>query len=102
MNGVESAFFATATRIVDDAFPVWVAVEFRDVNGVAHTLIDKAPVFGVDERKLSAPVLVECEILGREGTEGVRISTAKPLGIETDDGLHEFTISCSSLPDSQS
>jgi hypothetical protein len=92
-------------RLVDDAQPGWVACEFGDAEGRRHTLIDKVPIFtgvmldGTSVYPQSGEVA--CEILGEwkdaRGRNIVRISTDRPYGITSNEGLREFVVLSSQL-----
>jgi hypothetical protein len=64
---------------------------------------DKVPIFTVEtlnaESKYPTPGVVRCEIVERlqdeKGRELVRICTEKPDGIESTEGLREFTVAAS-------
>ena len=80
-----TAIAATATRCVDDAFPVWIEVEFTDADGATVTLIDKPPVFGVDYGPATdypAPVSVDCEVLRYESPEVVVVALCHDVSQE--------------------
>ena len=87
-------------RFVDSHQPGWVECEFLDARGRRHVIKEKVPV--VTRRDLDADSdyptqgSVACEILNRyrdeNGQECVRLTTARPLGIETNEGLSEFTV----------
>jgi hypothetical protein len=87
-------------RFVDSAFPGWVECEFVDAAGCLHVLKDKVPIFTVGDldadSKYPAPGIVRCEIAERYKNEKgqllVRVSTIKPDGIESTEGLSEFTV----------
>ena len=87
-------------RFVDDSQPGWVACEFEDAEGRRHTLVDKVPIFA--DRILNASSVypqtgsARCEIFRRWKDRGARelvhISTARPDGIESTEGLSEFVV----------
>jgi hypothetical protein len=92
-------------RFVDPSQPGWVECEFVDAGGRTHVLKDKVPIFSVEDldagdsypRPGSAP----CEILGRwqdHDERGlVRITTATPCDIESNEGLSEFVVLAEAL-----
>ena len=90
-------------RFVDSSFPGWVECALVDAAGRRHILKDKAPVFTVEDldadSKYPTPGFVACEVLERyhdeRGQELVRVSTAKPYGVESTEGVSEFTVSAS-------
>jgi hypothetical protein len=92
-------------RFVDDAQPGWVACEFQDAEGVCHTLIDKVPIFteAALDRASTYPDSgdVSCQILGSwmdtQGRNLVRITTEKPDGVNSTEGLCEFVVLSSQL-----
>jgi len=87
-------------RFVDDDQPGWVACEFVDAEGRRHELIDKVPIFSdvmLDETSTYPQAgVARCTILGRwsdvNSRELVRVSTVKPDGIESTEGLSEFVV----------
>ncbi len=93
------------SRDVDATFPGWVECELVDAAGHCHTLRDKVPIFTVDDlgsdSRYPAPGIVACEVLERyldeKGRELARIGTIKPWGIESTEGLCEFTVLASRL-----
>ncbi|MFI9635851.1 hypothetical protein ACIHAX_24490 [Nocardia sp. NPDC051929] len=61
-----------AVRWVSDTQPGVIAVEFTDVDGVTHTLIDKLPIFGVSDdlgpdSVYPVPVEIGVELVERVG-----------------------------------
>ncbi|NIK56953.1 hypothetical protein [Kribbella shirazensis] len=86
---------AKATRWVsDEPVPGWVEVEFRDADGVSHTLADKAPIFSTDltrVREYPVDVLVACEVVAVHG-DRIRITTERPWGVCTVEGRTEFVV----------
>ena len=87
-------------RFVDDAQPGWIACEFVDAEGRRHELIDKVPIFSdvmLDETSTYPQAGgARCTILDRwsdvNSRELVRVSTVKPDGIESSEGLSEFVV----------
>jgi hypothetical protein len=87
-------------RIVDESQPGWVACEFTDAEGRRHTFEDKVPLFSEEtllaKLSLPRPGIVRCEELQRwrdaKGRELVRVSTSRPDGMESTEGLSEFTV----------
>jgi hypothetical protein len=94
-------------RYVDDSFPGWVASEFVDSDGARHTLVDRWPIFTTDildetstyPRPGRAPCKVMSRYLDDRGREIARISIARPVAMESTDGLSEFTVLSSQLSD---
>jgi len=86
-----------------------VECELIDADGRLHVIRDKVPIFTTElldaESKYPTPGVLRCEIVGglqdRNGRELVRICTEKPDGIESTEGVREFTISASLLKTSQ-
>jgi len=87
-------------RFVDDAQPGWVSCEFEDAEGRRHEFIDKVPIFSdvmLDETSTYPHAGgARCTILGQwsdvNSRELVRVSTVKPDGIESTEGLSEFVV----------
>jgi len=87
-------------RFVDDSFPGWVECELVDASCRHHVLRDKVPIF--TDEMLDAdseyPTMGKspCEVLERfqdaTGRELVRVSTEKPFGIDSAEGLSEFIV----------
>lgn len=94
---------------VNEGFPGWVACEFVDVEGRNHTLVDKVPLFSTEDLDATSlyPQLgtVRCEILTQmkdtQGREVVRLTTARPDGVESTEGLSEFVVFASQLSTTQ-
>jgi hypothetical protein len=92
-------------RFVSDHQPGWIAGEFVDAEGRRHSVVDKVPILGFDYLDASSqfpqPGVARCEVLERFrdalGRELVRISLARPDGIESTDGLSEFVVLCVQL-----
>jgi hypothetical protein len=92
-------------KFVDGSFPGWVACEFVDANAALHTIVDKLPIFTgeVFDATSSYPQAgrAPCEVLKRwrdsGGRELVRITTARPVGMESTGGLSEFVVSAEQL-----
>jgi hypothetical protein len=92
-------------RFVDSSQPGWVECEFVDAEGRRHVFKNKVPIFTVEdlgaESKYPTPGVVCCEVLERyqneKGHETARVTTAEPKGIESTEGLCEFTVPASLL-----
>jgi hypothetical protein len=90
-------------RFLDSRQPGWVACEFTDAAGRCHTLEDKVPMFAGATLDAKAaypkPGFVRCEEMRRwrdeRGREVVRISTMRPDGLASTEGVSEFTVLCS-------
>lgn len=80
--------------------PGIVAAEFTDAAGRRHTLVDKVPIFCGAELDAASAYPCEggaaCEVLARwedaHGRALARISTVRPDGIESVEGLSEFVV----------
>lgn len=87
-------------KFVDDTQPGVLACEFSDASGRRHTLIDKIPIFTLENlgpsSKYPQDGLVRCELLSRwrdhDGRELLRITIARPDDVESTDGLSEFVV----------
>lgn len=92
-------------RFVNESQPGWLECEFLDANGRKHTLIDKVPVFLCEDLDRSSqyprPGTVRCEVISQwrdnDGRELARISTARPDGVDSTEGLSEFVVFCNQL-----
>ena len=93
-----------AVRIVrfvsDDPQPGIVACEFMDAEGRVHTFIDKAPIFTAQNLDAASfypqPGSAACEVLARwqnaKGQELARVTTTRPIEIQSTEGLSEFVV----------
>ena len=87
-------------RFVDDHQPGWVEFGFVDAEGRQHRFIDKIVIFTADllDRGSAYPQSgsVRCEVLAEwrdaSGRQLVRVSTSRPDGIESIDGVSEFLV----------
>jgi hypothetical protein len=97
-------------RFVHSHQPGWVECEFDDAEGRRHTIMDNVPILTLEnldaDSRYPRPGIVRCFVLNRyqndKGEELVRIGTGKPDGIESKEGLSEFTVPASritSVPD---
>jgi hypothetical protein len=91
-------------RLIEDGQPRVVQTEFMDVTGQMHTFIDKEPIFTEkDSPSNSFPLIgfLRCEVLERwqdsRGQQIAKITTARPDGLVSTDGLTEFVVSVDSL-----
>jgi hypothetical protein len=92
-------------RFVDPDQPGWVECEFVDALGRTHVLRDKVPIFTAEDLwagdNYPQPGFAPCEILTRwrdhAERELVRITTAMPCGIESNEGLSEFVVLADAL-----
>lgn len=97
--------FVKIVRFVDNRFPGWVACEFEDAGGAKHTLIDKVPMFTTETVDANSTYPKEgtapCEVLQRwkdsEGRELARITILRPAGMQSADGIVEFTVVAAQL-----
>src|SRR5262249_13899900 len=87
-------------RFVDEHQPGWVECVFTDAEGRKHKFVDKVPIFSsddLDERSVYPRAGgARCEVLTRwndaDGRELVRVTTARPDGVESTEGLSEFVV----------
>jgi hypothetical protein len=87
-------------RFADSHQPGWVECEFADAEGRRHLIIEKVPVVTAEDldadSKYPKPGTVRCQIIRRyrneKGKEFVCITTDRPFGIESTEGLSEFTV----------
>lgn len=76
-------------------FPGWCKAILTDSNGVEHALVDKFPVFGLEEaevRSLPVEKFIAVEVV-RDLGDIVEIDTTVPHGLETEDGNSRFVVS---------
>jgi hypothetical protein len=100
MNPNAQNLFVQIVRFVDDRFPGWVACEFEDATSVRHVLIDKVPIFTTEALDAGSsfpqPGCSPCEVLARwqdtQGRKLVRVTIARPVGMESTEGLSEFVV----------
>jgi hypothetical protein len=87
-------------RFVDERFPGFVECLFTDADGKDHALVDKALMFTEKDLWIDSQYPesghLRCQILSRSknvaGEELVRITIARPDGLETVNGLTEFEV----------
>jgi hypothetical protein len=95
-------------RWIDDHNPGFVACEFGDAWKRIHTLIDKVPLFTVEDLCASSllprPGGIRCTVLERwrelraeEPGEFVRVYIGYPDNMETTEGLQEFVVQSSNV-----
>jgi hypothetical protein len=88
----------TIDRFISDAQPGWVECRFKDVWGKEFTFEEKVPVIKHLDEKSAYPQMgvIACEVVreweDKSGRKLVTITTDKPWGIETIEGLTEFDI----------
>jgi hypothetical protein len=99
-----SNLLVRVVRLVEDGQPPVVQVEFMDGAGQSHTFVDKEPIFiEKDYQSHSFPriAFVRCEVLEKwqdsRGQDLARITTSRPDGVESTDGLTEFVVTADSL-----
>lgn len=88
------------TRFVDEHQPGIVETQFADANGTVHTLVDKVPIFSLEDLWSNPvypqPGFARCEVLARSqdshGRKLARVTIAKPDGLESMEGLSEFVV----------
>jgi hypothetical protein len=76
-------------RFVDEHQPGFVECEFTDANGTVHTLVDKVPVFSLEDlwndSVYPQPGFARCDVLERSqdsrGHKLARVTIAKPDGL---------------------
>jgi len=87
-------------RFVDEHQPGFVECEFTDATGTVHTLVDKVPIFSLNDlwgdSVYPQPGLIRCEVLEQSqdlrGHRLARVTIAKPDGLESSRGLFEFVV----------
>ncbi len=87
-------------QFVDESQPGWVRAEFLDAAGLKHRVVEKVPVITDKDLWIDSEYpcsgAIGCKILEAfkddEGRKVVRISTQVPWGIESSDGISEFTV----------
>jgi hypothetical protein len=87
-------------RFVDEHQPGFVEAEFADADGTTHTLVDKVPVFSLEDLWSDSvypqPGFARCEVLARledsQGRKLARVTIAKPDSLESTRGLSEFVV----------
>lgn len=92
-------------RFVDDQQPGWVECVFVDAEERKHTFVDKVPIFSTEclDAFSKYPLwgCAACEVVERwkdaHGKELVRVTTARPDGIESTEGLSEFVVLAAQL-----
>lgn len=86
------------TKFITDDQPGFVECTFADAWGRQHTIQDKVPI--VTDKFLDAPSdypqdgIVACEIIreweDKDGRTIFTVTTAKPWGVDTIDGVKQF------------
>ena len=89
-------------RFLDEHQPGGVDVQFSDAVTRTHTFRDKVPIF--TERDLTPasdypqPGVIRCELLSESSDKlSARISTLRPDGLESTEGLSEFLVNSTQL-----
>ena len=98
---------AIVRYVSDEPFPGLVECVLCDADGTSHSIIDKAPVFSVENLTVASVYprvgLIACEVQAEWEDEAGRrlaqIDTAKPWGIEASDGTSRFVVLASALRD---
>jgi len=88
-------------RFVDNHQPGWIEVQFVDIEGKRHSLIDKVPTFVTSgrldpETGYPQPGVIVCTILStsedKNGQTVAHITTTRPYCLESTDGLSAFDV----------
>jgi hypothetical protein len=87
-------------RFLDKHQPGFVECEFTDAEGTVHTLADKVPIFSLEDLSNDSVYpqtgYARCEVLSRsqdpQGHQFVRVTIARPDGLESNRGLSEFVV----------
>jgi hypothetical protein len=95
-------------RFVDDHQPGWIEYEFHDAAGARHMLLDKVPIFTVEDLDATSayprPCEVHCEVLGRWqdtlGRDLIRIALGD--GVTSTAGISEFVVYATQMSSSHS
>ena len=90
---------------VDGSFPGWVKCELFDAMGQLHTFVDKYPIFSSEllepDSAYPRPGSIRCEIIERlqdsGGRQVARVTTARPYGIESLNGISEFVVAADQI-----
>jgi hypothetical protein len=93
------------TSFVDDHQPGYVECSFVDVDGKQHTFVEKVPVVSSENLLPTSAYprsgAIDCEVQDRwtskRGVALARVSTDKPWGIESSEGLSDFVVAASQL-----
>lgn len=92
-------------RFVDDHQPGWVECEFIDAEGRKHRFVDKVPIFSAEDLDAAGTYprvgVIAGEVVARwkdaQGRELVRVTTVRPDGVESTEGLSEFVVPAAQL-----
>lgn len=92
-------------RYVSDDFPGFVECVLTDADGMRHSIVDKAPVFSVENLLAASSYpcagVVACEVtaewVDETGRRLARVDTTRPWGIEATDGTTCFVVLSSQL-----
>ena len=84
---------AQIVRFVDGHQPGWVECEFIDAEDCKHRFVDKVPILSAENLDAASvyPMAggISCEVVASwkdvQGRELVRVTTARPWGIESTD-----------------
>jgi hypothetical protein len=88
------------TRFVDEHQPGFVEAEFADADGTNHTVVDKVPIFSLEnlwsDSLYPQPGFARCEVLARsqdsQGRKLAHVTITKPDSLESTRGLSEFVV----------
>lgn len=104
MNSETKCIPVQIVKFIDASFPGFVECEFVDAKGRKHLLVDKVPIVTTKLLDASSAYptggIVRCEVLDRldDGNRQlVRITTARPDGVESTEGLSEFVVVASDI-----
>ena len=98
----------TIIRYVEGDFPGWVECELLDASGRRHLFIEKVPVVSRDslleESSYPCGGTIDCELVSawtdEEGHSLSKVDTSRPWGIESMEGVTDFTVPSFLLRDS--
>ena len=90
----------TITRFADESQPGWVECELSDAFGRLHRFTEKVPIVSIEDlrKESSYPCSgnITCEIISEWVDEEDRalskVNTSRPHGIESMDGVTQFTV----------
>ena len=99
-----SNLLVRVARLLQDGQPPIVESDFLDAAGCSHTIVDKEPIFFIENsvsRSFPQVGFVRCEVVERwqdsQGRQLARITTSRPDHVESTDGLTEFVVTADSL-----
>lgn len=89
--------------ISDEPQPGIVETQIEDAEGKVWVISDKASVVSAEEitaeTQLPVDTLLECEVLNKNNDSKTARISLKPWGLETVNGIDEFTINQTTLVD---